>query len=431
MAKKITRSAGAKYLLEGLPGDNPKLMAQVLTDGRESLYLEYYLGAERTVSASGREYTKARRSTDRLGLFLWSDPRTQKEKQSNRDVLEVARKIRYERAQELLENAQGHRLRSSDSVDLLAWLETYEVTYTKRDAKVIRQARKRFLDYLTDTPKYSHFARRLPPAQLTRGMCEGFADFLRAHHRGEGPHTIFARFKKMIRAAHKANILRALPTADVSISRDANAVRKDILSMAEIQRLFSTPEVCQENPNIRRAFMFSLYTGIRYCDVRALTYAHVDRENRLLRFEQMKVAGHSSASLVTLPLTDFLLDLIGEGRRSDLIFPLPSHNMCLKALRRWIARAGIDKHITWHCARHSFAVNILNNGANIKTLSTLLGHTSVRMTDKYLQVVDTLRLAALTSLPTPTSVADAPAPPTKQSAASPGVVDAPTDTPTP
>lgn len=73
--------------------------------------------------------------------------------------------------------------------------------------------------------------------------------------------------------------------------------------------------------------------------------------------------------------------------------------MCLKALRRWVKQAGIDKHITWHCARHSFALNILNNGANIKTVASLLGHSGIKTTEKYVRAVDALKQAAIDSLP--------------------------------
>ena len=72
--------------------------------------------------------------------------------------------------------------------------------------------------------------------------------------------------------------------------------------------------------------------------------------------------------------------------------------MCLKALRHWVENAGIDKHITWHCARHSFAVNILNEGANIKTVSSLLGHSGIAETEKYTRAVDSLKREAIESL---------------------------------
>lgn len=53
----------------------------------------------------------------------------------------------------------------------------------------------------------------------------------------------------------------------------------------------------------------------------------------------------------------------------------------------------------FHCARHSFAVNILNGGANIKTVQSLMGHASIEMTEKYLRVVDELKHKAINSLP--------------------------------
>ena len=52
----------------------------------------------------------------------------------------------------------------------------------------------------------------------------------------------------------------------------------------------------------------------------------------------------------------------------------------------------------FHCARHSFAVNVLTKGANIKTVSSLLGHTSIKMTERYLHVVDSLKQDAIDSL---------------------------------
>ena len=82
-----------------------------------------------------------------------------------------------------------------------------------------------------------------------------------------------------------------------------------------------------------------------------------------------------------------------------LIFDLPTYESYSKTLRRWVKRAGIDKHISWHCARHSFAVNILNNGANIKTIAGLLGHSGLKHTKKYTRAVDKLKEEAINSLP--------------------------------
>ena len=226
-----------------------------------------------------------------------------------------------------------------------------------------------------------------------------FTEYLQHRFNGETPHTLYSRFKKVVKAAVESDVLRKSPCTGVSIRIDKNRLTKDILSLDEIKQLIAT-HYERENPNIRRAFIFCLYCGIRFCDVKDLTFANVDFSNRLLMFEQNKTKGHSSASSVVIPLNDGLLSLIGkQTKKNDVIFPLPSHTMCLKALRHWTARAGITKHITWHCARHSFATNILSNGANIKVVANLLGHSDLRHTEKYIRAIDSLKQEAINSLP--------------------------------
>lgn len=120
-----------------------------------------------------------------------------------------------------------------------------------------------------------------------------------------------------------------------------------------------------------------------------------------LRFNQKKIEWRSAHSGVTMPLNEHLMKLIGDlpEDRSTLIFPLTSEGRTIyRHLYKWTRAAGINKHITWHCARHSFAVNILDNGADIKTVSSLMGHASLKMTEKYLHVVDSRKQQAIDSL---------------------------------
>lgn len=183
---------------------------------------------------------------------------------------------------------------------------------------------------------------------------------------------------------------------------DRLALRKSILTLDEVKTLAITPYEGGE-PDIRRAFLFSLYTGIRWCDVRKLKYSNVDFATGVLKFEQSKIAGRSKNSGVVTPLSPMILKLIGPPPTgealSQTIFTLPSSWSCNYHIGKWVAKAGIPKHITWHCARHSFAVNVLNNGANIKTVQALMGHASIEMTEKYLHVVDELKHKAINSLP--------------------------------
>lgn len=403
MALKKNYRADNTYIISTDSTDNPKLGAKVLSDGRESLFLDFYLGYDMAVSSkTGREYKRVNNKREYLSLYLWQAPRTPIERQQNKETLELAKKIRFERGQQLLNDVEGYRLKKDKDINFLDWMWAYYEAYTKGDKRHIKRAHDCFIDFLNATTEYSKFSKRVKPEQLTKEMVVTFTEYLQHRFVGEGAHTLYARFKKIIKAAVEADVMRKNPCNGVVIKIDNGSLKKDVLSVEEMQVLINT-HYTGESAAIRRAFIFCLYCGLRWCDVKDLTFANVDYANRLLRFEQNKTKGHSSASSVIIPLNDGLLSLIGqpstEGKRDEVIFPLPSHTMCLKALRHWTKRAGIDKHITWHCARHSFAVNILNNGANIKTVASLLGHSGLKHTEKYTRAVDSLKAEAINSLP--------------------------------
>lgn len=435
MANRKNFRADNTYMISTDSTDNPKLGAKVLSDGRESLFLDFYLGYSMAVSSkTGKEYKRVNNKREFLSLYLWQAPRTPLERQQNKETLDLAKKIRYERGQELLENQEGYRIgkQKKEEVNYLDFMADYHASYTKKDANQIRRARTVFIDFLID-PKMKLLPEKVTgsmtkeekedirqsnakketqrqrkaqglvvrPQQLTKDLMKAFTEYLINRFTGEGAHTVYGRFKKMILAALDKDIIAKNPCRGVSIKKDYGQLKKEILSQEEIVLLANT-HYEKENPDIHRAFIFCLYCGLRWCDVKDLTYANVDYSNKLLKFEQSKTKAHSAASGVVIPLNDGLLHLIGQpkdGNRNQIIFPLPSHTMCLKALRHWVARAGIQKHITWHCARHSCGTNLLSNGANIKTVASILGHSGLAHTEKYTRAVDSLKQAAIDSMP--------------------------------
>lgn len=383
--------------------DNPKLKQKVLSDGNYSLYLDYYLGrVDVKDEETGEIKSKVQRKREFLHLTLLASPRTPIERQQNKETLNLAQKIRFEREQELKESLHGYRLKRDRDINFLDYFQAYIDGYTKKDIRMVQIALSRFRDFLKDTPEYSKFAYKIKPEQINKDMIEAFTEYLQSRSVGEGARSIYQRFKKVIKYAIEHDVMLKNPCNGIVIKIDENILRKDVLSQDEIQRLIAT-HYDNENPNIQRAFIFCLYCGLRFCDVKDLTFANVDYSNKLLKFEQNKTKGHSANSGVIIPLNDGLLRLIGEPTESQnkdsLIFPLPSYEMCLKAIKRWVNRAGINKHISWHCARHSFAVNILNNGANIKTVASLLGHSGLKHTEKYTRAIDSLKQDAINSLP--------------------------------
>ena len=381
--------------------DNPKLKQKILSDGTISLYLDYYLGRVEVLDEeTGEKKSKVQRKREYLHLTLLSNPRTPIERKNNKEILAVALSIREQKEKELKENKHGFKFAKDREINILQYFQIYINEYQKKDKRMVQLAFNRFSDFLKDTPKYQSLSMWIRPEHLNKEMMLEFVDYLKSRSRGEGAHTIYARFKKFIKTCVERDVIMKNPCDGVSIPV-SKGLTKEILSPEEIQRLIDTKDY-RENPNIRRAFLMSLCCGMRFCDLKTLTFESVDYTNRLLRFDQSKTQGHSSQSQVIIPLNDTLLEIIGKpsnpGNRSELVFQLPSYEMCLKALQHWTKRAGITKHISWHCGRHSFACNILNNGANIKVVSSLLGHSSLQHTEKYLRAVDALKQDAINSL---------------------------------
>lgn len=413
--------------LENKSKDNPRLEQRLLSDGQISLYLEYYFGREsepvlnefgepvlyETGKMKGTPKYKVKhlRKKENLNLYLVANPRTPIDRQHNKETLLLAKKLRQEKEQELLVQEKGYRVQKKANINFLEFAQEYLDAYTKKDVRSIKMAINRFKAFLHDTPEYRLFERKIKPEQITSEMVLAFVEYLQSKSVGEGAKAIFNRFKKIYKAcAIKCNISHQRPFVNgdgktISIIVDEGGITKDILSIDEAKQLRET-HYQGENPEIRNAFFFSLYTGMRWCDVKDLTFGNFDFANRILTYVQNKTKGHSKHSSVVLPLTDEMLDLVADkmddAKKDDLVFHLPSRSMCLKALRHWVEKAKIDKHITWHCARHSFGTNMARTasqkGFSIRLVQEMMGHSNLKFTERYTRVVDEQKKQAMAEL---------------------------------
>ena len=376
--------------------DNPKIEAKVMSDGNRALYLNFYLGRYTVVNENGETVSKVKRQRRALHLVLINRPKTPLEKEQNRKTIELAKRLRYEAEQEFNSDKLGYRVKLDKTrIDFLQYFANYLARYTKADKPNMKQAYTRFCDFLRDTDEYSCYCNGLPPTMVNTEMIDWYIEYLQSRSRGVGASSIYERFKKFIAYAVEHDVLKKNPCLGKTIKRDNSQLSKAVLSLDEIAKLEATPA---SNEAVKRAFLFCCYCGLRWCDVAALTYANVDSENRLITFEQKKTAGHSSHSGVTIPVTAEILALVGSGKPSQFVFDLPTYNGARLVLMKWLDEAGIGKHITWHCARHSFATNALTAGANIKVVADILGHSTLTHTQRYLRAVDSAKREAIENL---------------------------------
>jgi len=210
----------------------------------------------------------------------------------------------------------------------------------------------------------------------------------------ETAHNYFTRFKKVLKAAKIKGYINQMPTDDILFinpNRD-DSVRKDVLDTEELQLLANTH--CG-NPEVKRAFLFACYTSLGMAEIRNLKWSNINK-GRLITYR------NKTGELINNRLNPTALAVLGLPRhKQEFIFNLRhlSNNGINKAIRYWVKRANIHKHITFYCARHTFACQLLISGANLKTVADAMGHTSTRSTLKYLNHVQRLQDEALDNLP--------------------------------
>ena len=132
-----------------------------------------------------------------------------------------------------------------------------------------------------------------------------------------------------------------------------------------------------------------------FCLYQLLEHIHLQLFFVLLLFHISELKAYDLYNFLNFLLPNLLNYFSGEER----VFQLPSHSYCLRMLNEWTRKAGIRKHISFHCARHTFITNLMASGANIKTAASLAGHSSTRHTEKYIHIIDTQKQQAVDNLP--------------------------------
>ena len=199
----------------------------------------------------------------------------------------------------------------------------------------------------------------------------------------------------IINYAIKEGILLKNPILGV-VKFHRSESERSFLTLEELQQLAATP-IKPRHDRIRRAFLFSCLTGLRVSDITAITWSQVSKVGEMTRitFKQKKTKG-----LQYLDINEQAAELMGkEGKASDYIFRISSLNYTNMLLRKWAASAGIQKHISFHSGRHTFAVLMLDIGTDIYTVQKLLGHTNIATTQIYAKVLDKNKQEAVSKIP--------------------------------
>ena len=148
---------------------------------------------------------------------------------------------------------------------------------------------------------------------------------------------------------------------------------------------------------LKEAFLFSCLTGLRWSDINKLDWSEISVFNGVNRitFNQKKTTG-----LQYLDIPPQAYSLIKGFDRTGRVFQSLRYSAYMNVeLLRWAMAAGITKHVTFHAGRHTFAVSLITQGVDIYTVSKLMGHTEIKTTQLYADIIDSVRKSAMHKIP--------------------------------
>lgn len=361
--------------------DKVKLRQKKSSDLKNSLFLDWYDGNGKRI----KEYLK---------LTIFQKPNSVFEKHHNKETLSKANILRTQKESQIFsgEFEEVVQLKKAKNQDFRNYFKNYLESYAQKDKRVVSAVYNHF-DYFAAT--------NITVKGITEQFCIDFQTYLHKELNGESPQTYFARFKKMLHYATRySKLFRISPAYDIKNSKTSNSLTKEVLTIEELK---SMVDANCGNEEVKRAFLFACNTGLRFSDIKTLKWSNI--KGNALEIQQSKTKEKSSdGGKVVVSLNETAKELLFQNEvqgknKNSLVFKLPSHNAVLDNLHHWTKRANIEKHITFHCARHTFGTLLAYYGNDINLISKLLGHTSLKHTSKYVRIAEEMKERAVNSIP--------------------------------
>lgn len=388
-----------------------RLRAKRLSNGNQSLYLDYYY--------------QGTRKYEFLKMYLVPE-RTDADKLLNTETLRSANTYKATKIIELQNTQLGfNNTRLRGRVNLIEYLRKLADNYKQ-------SGRTTYNSYVSAINHLIQYAgKNVEIAAVDKDFCLGFIKYLRRadalipeklfYKRNEGktidtithnrkpkklaPSTQFIYFGVLdtaLNAAVRDELIPANPITKINPKDKAkrNAPDRCYLTFDEVKRFAAAPTVTIREQNAARAFLFGCFCGLRFSDISALTWAQIKPQNdNTLQIELTQI---KTQQKLYLPLSNNAVKYLPPrpaGATTEKVFKLPSRYTISKALNDIASRAGIDKHVTFHVARHTFATLDLSFGADLYTVSKLLGHSKITTTQIYAKIVDESKRKAVDLIP--------------------------------
>lgn len=389
------------------------LRKKIISKNRYSLYLDFYpaIRNQKTGKQTRREFLgmyvfidkdvirkeikerkKQGKSIENLKtIFKELKPLTENEKKHNKDTFNIANKITSKKQNYFnkpeIYSEHEKEIKRKKELGEKCFIEYFEKQTNKRSGK-------NYFSWVSALNYLISFADgNIKFKDLNETFFEDFKDYLlttkskRSNKSKLSRNTAVAYFNKVkatLKQAYKDGILQTDLNAKIEPIKQEDT-KKEYLTIDELNRLVKTP--CNSDL-LKRASLFSALTGLRFSDIKNLTWKEIIYENEQgysIDYRQQK-----TKTIELLPISEQAVSLLGkQGEAEQKVFEGLTYSAYQnKHLFQWIGNAGITKNITFHSFRHTFATLQLFNGTDITTVSKMLGHKDLKTTMVYAKIVN-------------------------------------------
>jgi integrase len=367
-----------------------RLRVKKLANGNQSLYLDFYFGGKR-----GYEFLK-----------LYLVPETSAaNKEANRETLKLANAVKSKKIVELQNNAHGFSVVGVKSkINLVEYVENHAAKKQEQAGGVRRGTHQSYLALAHHLKQYGGDKTNFK--EIDKNYCMGFIDYLKTAKSQHNPQKniisgtqlfYIQKLSAVLYTAVADGIIVANPFLQIKSEErpKQNAREVNYLTIEEVRKLIDTPSFYTD---ITNGFLFSCFTGLRFSDVKGLTWGKLQKDSNgktFIRFTQQK-----TQKWEILPVSAEAMKFLperGDAKDGDTVYNLSS-NGYNSVIKTWVKAAGIDKKVSFHVARHTNATLLLSLEVPIETVSKLLGHADIKTTQIYAKVIDKSKRDAVDKL---------------------------------
>lgn len=373
-----------------------RLRFKELANGNKSIYLDYYKDGK-------REY-------EFLKLYIIPE-KNASAKIQNEETLRTANAIKAQRVVSLQNGQHGFSQSGiKGRTNFISYLRLQAEKYGEKGSKAYAASVRNTIVHLI---RYK--GEKVQMKNVDKKYLLGYIEYLNGeaskYFEEDGKEKKRKKISDASKALYWSVVVTALKRAvkdDIIASNPADKISeqdkpkegkstKVYLTLDEVKALANTP--CKY-PDLKNAFLFCCFCALRLCDARRLKWASI--KNTSDGNKQIEMLQQKTGEPVYIPLSANALQWLpskGKKKDTDNVFDLPHVSTIEKWLGHWGEAAEVKKHLTYHVSRHTFATLTLAYGADLYTVSKLMGHSNVQTTQIYAKIVDENKRKAVNLIP--------------------------------